>query len=268
MAEKVVVEPPADDIEGVKPQIAKMIMESLQKGRRYFGSSGASLTHQVYNPAWKGKEGIKPELAKIGLDAERNTTKILKNWMKDKPNAVLIDSCHIRGWGKEEVVDEELGLIDGGDTDHVLIIGSEVILIDTKRWKSGTDKFARAYTVADDGTVLRSGKPFPGGNVHMRQAIHMWLDYLHADASLTGIVFINSEKTQVFRNRNWYTQPYRLVELARFEELLNEKWDKYIDEYDKTYINSTLVAQVAVSAVSPFDEYKRVFSEEALKTFR
>lgn len=258
----IVVEPPARKIEGVKPHIAEKIAQMLRDGRRYFGSSGASLTHQVSNPSWADK-GIKPELAKIGLDAERSTTKILREWMKDKPGVVLVDSCHIRGWGKEEVVDEEMGLIDGGDTDHVLIIGTEVILIDTKRWKS-----KRNYTVADDGRVLRTAKPFPGGNVHMREAIHMWLDYLHEDASLTGLVFINAEETQVFRNRNWYTQAYRLVELDRFLELLNEKWNNYVDEYDKEHINSTLVAQVVVSAVKPYDEFKRVISETALKGFK
>ncbi len=259
---QIIVEPPAKDIEGVKQPVAQAIASMLKNGRRYFGSSGASLTHQVDNPAWKDK-GIKPELAKIGLDAERSTTKLLRDWMKDKPNAVLVDSCHIRGWGKEEVVDEEMGLIDGGDTDHVLIIGTEVILIDTKRWKS-----KRNYTVGDNGEVLRTGKTFPGGNVHMKQAIHMWLDYLHEDASLTGLVFINAEETQVFRNRNWYTQSYRLVELDRFEELLNEKWDKYIDEYDKEHINSTLVSQAVVSAVKPYDEYHRIFDPEALKAFK
>lgn len=264
----VVVEPPVSNIEGVKPAAAVAIADMLKRGRRYFGSSGASLTHQAFNPDWRDKSGLKPELVKVGLDAERSTTKILKKWMSDKPNVVLIDSCHIRGWGKEEIVDEELGLIDGGDTDHVLIIGSEVILIDTKRWKSGTDQFPRAYTVDNDGKALRSGKEFPGGNVHMREAIHMWLDYLHEDASLTGIVLINAEKTQVFRNRNWYTKSYRLVELARFEELLNEKWNKYIDDYDKTHINSTLVSQVVVSAVKPFDEFKRVISEQGLRDFK
>ncbi len=263
MAKKITIEPPAKVIEGVRPEVAAKIALELQNGRRYFGSSGASLTHQVFNPEWKGKEGLKPELAKIGMEAERSTTKILRKWMEDKPNAVLIDSAHIRGWGKEEVVDEELGLIDGGDTDHILIIGAEVILIDTKRWKS-----KRNYTVGDDGSVLRTNKPFPGGNVHMREAIHLWLDYLHEDASLTGIVFVNAEETVVFRNRNWYQQAFRLVELDRFIELLDEKWNKYIDDYDKSYISSTLVSQVVVSAVKPYNEFLKIISEKDLLTFK
>jgi hypothetical protein len=256
---KVIVDPPEKDVEGVKYPISLKIAEMLKSGRRYFGSSGASLTQQAFNPAYVEK-GIKPELAKIGLEGERDTTKFLKKWIKDKPNVVLVDSVHIRGWGKEEL-DEETGMIDGGDTDHVLLVGSEVILIDSKRWKS-----KKNYSVGDNGEALRTGKPFPGGNLHMRQALYLWLDYLYEDASITGIVCINSENVTVFRNRNWYTQPYRLVEIDRLEELLNEKWAK-IEDYDKEHINSTLVSQVALCAVKPFDPYSRVFDMKSLKDF-
>lgn len=258
--EEIKVTTPKRTIEGVKTEIAVKVAEMLTKGRRYFGSSGASLTHQAFNPEYASK-GIDPTLAKIGLEGERDTTTLLKKWIQDKPNAVLVDSVHIRGWGKEEV-DEETGVIDGGDTDHVLIIGSEIILIDTKRWKS-----KRNYSVGDNGEALRSNKPFPGGNLHMKQAIYMWLNFLDGDASITGIVCINAEETTVFRNRNWYTQSYRLVELDRFIELLDEKW-KLIDDYDKNHINSTLVSQVALNAVKPFDARDRVFSKSALSTFR
>lgn len=258
--EDIVVDPPADDIEGVKESVALGIAKMLEKGRRYFGSSGAGLTQQAFNPIYAEK-GINPDLAKIGLEGERETTLFLKKWVKDKPGAVLVDSVHVRGVGDEQV-NEETGMIEGGDTDHVIIIGSEVILIDTKRWKG-----KKNYSVGDKGEALRMGKAFPGGNLHMRQAIHIWLNYLDEDASITGIVCINSEEVKVFRNRNWYTQSYRLVEIDRLEELLNEKW-KLIDEYDKTHINSTLVSQVVVCAQQPFDPYTKVFSMEALKSFK
>lgn len=259
--EEISVDPPHDHIEGVKPKVALGITEMLKKGRRYFGSSGASLTQQAFNPAWDDK-GIDKTLAKIGLEGERDTTTVLKRWMKDKPGAVLADSVHIKGFGKDERVDEETGMIEGGDTDHVIIIGSEVILIDTKRWKS-----KKNYSVGDNGEALRTNKSFPGGNLHMRQALHLWLNYLDEDASVTGIVCINAEEVTVFRNRNWYTQAYRLVELARLEELLNEKW-KVIDDYDKRNINSTLVSQVVVGCQKPYDSYERVFSMPTLQEFR
>lgn len=255
----VIVHPPKRFIEGVKPAVAEKIAKTLEAGRRYFGSSGASLTHQVFNPAYTSK-GLDTGAAKIGLEGERSTTKFLKDWIKDKPNAVLVDSVHIRGWGKEEV-DEETGLIEGGDTDHVLIIGSEVILIDTKRWKKKSN-----YTVADDGKVLRANKNFAGGAVNATAALHLWLDYLHHSAKLTSMVVINAEDSVVFRNRNWYQQKYRLVEMDRFKELLDLKYEK-IDEEDKNSINSTLVSQVVVGAVKPYNEYHRVFSEDTLRSF-
>lgn len=254
-----VIPPVKEEIEGVKPHVAEKIYEMLKKGRRYFGSSGASLSHQAFNPEYKDK-GIDETLAKVGLEGERDTTTFLKNWMKDKPNVVLIDSVHIRG--EKEELDEETGLLDGADTDHVMVIGDEVIIIDTKRWRKKTN-----YQVGDNGEVLRANKPFPGGKVHMRQAIYKWLDYLHEDAKITGIVIINTEEITVYRTRNWYTQPYRLVELDRFQELLDQKWEDTDDE-DKNKINSTLVSQIALSAVKPYDIYERVFHMESLRGFK
>jgi hypothetical protein len=256
----ITIDTPYPSITGVKPNVAQAVGKMLASGRRYFGSSGAGLSHQAFNPEYESK-GIKPELAKIGLQGERDTTTILKKWMSDKPSVVLCDSVHIRGWGKEEV-DEETGLIEGGDTDHILVIGDEIVLIDTKRWKKKSN-----YTVGDNGEVLRSNRPFPGGNVHMTQAIHMWLDYLIDDASITGIICINSEETIVFRNKNWYTKPYRLVEINRFLELLDEKY-KSIDDEDKEHINTSLVSQIVVCSLKPFDPYSRVFDEKALKAFK
>lgn len=261
MAEEIAVIPPKGNIEGVKPQVAQKVFDMLKKGRRYFGSAGSSLTHLASNPDYKVPEGFERSSAKIGLEGERETSAFLKKWIKDKPNAVLIDSVHIRGWGKEEV-DEETGLIEGGDTDHILIIGSEVLLIDTKRWKKKT-----SYQISDEGSVLRANKPFPGGNVRATAAMGMWLDYLDSDAKVTTFICINTPEITVFRNRNWYVQKYRLVEIDRFEELLNAKYDKIADE-DRTSINSTLVSQIVVGAVKPYDEYQRVFAMESLKAFR
>lgn len=256
----IVVDPFKKNTQGVRDEVGFRIQKVLEGGRRYFGSSGAALTRQLA-PEYKDK-GIDSTLAKIGLQGERDTTTMLKEWMKDKPNVVLCDSVHIRGWGKEEV-DPETGMIDGGDTDHVLLIGDEIILIDSKRWKKKSN-----YQVGDDGNVLRANKPFPGGTINMVKAIHMWLDYLDEDSVITGFVHINSEDVTVFRNRNWFTKSYRLVEKDKFIELLDEKYNDHTEDYDKEHINSTLVAQVALSTVKPYDERSRVFDMKSLKGIR
>lgn len=261
MTQEIRVLPPKSDIEGVKPQVAEGIAKMLQAGRRYFGSAGASLTHLASNPDYKVPEGFERSSAKIGLEGERETSLFLQDWIKDKPNAVLIDSVHIRGWGKEEI-DLETGLIEGGDTDHILVIGGEVILIDTKRWKKKSN-----YQVADDGSVLRANKSFPGGNVKPVQAQQLWLKYLDTSAQVTTLICINSPDVTVFRNRNWYVQKYRLVEMSRFKDLLDAKYDK-IQPDDLNFISSTLISQIVVGAVKPYNNYERVFSMEALKAFK
>lgn len=261
------VEDPISDIDGVKPAVATKIAEMLRKGRRYFGSSGASMTYQAFEPSYIEQHKIAKEKAIQYLEGERDTTTILKKWMEDKPNAVLVDSVNVPYWDDENdddslVADEETGIIDTGNTDHVLIIGSEVILIDTRRWKK-----KKGYAVDDDGQALMTNRNFPGGDLTINKSINLWLDYLDEDAFITGFVCINQEEVNVMRNKNWYTQNYRLVELERFNELLDEKWER-IEDFDKEHINSTLVSQVVVKAIKPFDQYSKVFDMESLRNFK
>jgi len=260
---KIVIEPPIKDIDGVKNNVADKIEKMLIKGRRYFGSSGAAMTYQASSPDFADKENLNRETAKDYLNAEREITEFLKKWIKDKPAAVLIDSVRIPDWDREEEINPDYGIIDGGDTDHILLIGNEVLLIDTKRWKK-----KKNYSIDDDGNALMTNKNFPGGDVIMKEAIYSWLDYFEEeDASITGMVCINNEEATVLRNKNWFTQVYRLVELDRFEELLDKKWEE-IEEEDQHRINTTLVAQSVVQCIKPFDVYSNVFDMNSLREFK
>lgn len=282
-----------EHLNGVTPEAVEAIAGMLKKGRRYFGSSGASLTHQVnYKPSKEEQEsggGINPKSARIGLEGERNTTKLLKKWMKDKPGAVLVDSVHIKSreeietldpseMGDEdadadlpESVDEEEGVVDGKDTDHVLIIGNQVILIDTKRWRK-----KRHYTISNGkkggyppGIVLRSGRSFPGGNVRMRGAIYRWLEYLNSEASISAVVVINNEEVTVGINKAYFVNvPYRLVTRDMLFEQLDKLWVKECSDVDRRSINPVTVAQVAMCAIKPDDPFERVFSGENFRKFK
>lgn len=270
--EEVVIDEPLDDINGVKPQAAQAIKGMLKKGVRYFGSAGASLTHQAYGPK-KGEE-FSPEMVKVGLEGERATSKFLQEWIKDKPNAVLIDSVHINmnyqkeakemdGYSEEEISDEEpdeeTGVVDGKDTDHVLLLGSKVVLIDSKKWK----KKAK-YSVSDNGMVLRYGKPFPGSRVRMNNAVFLWFKYLTGAFKIVGVVLVNAEEAKVIREANWFRQRiFKLVEIDRMEEFLNKTWNS-LDEEDRTHINTTLVSQVALSAIKPLDLHEVYFNKSSV----
>lgn len=231
-----------------------LVEKMLENGRRYFGSSGASLTHQVSNPIYEDK-GINPELAKAGLEGEHKTSRMLLEWIKDKPNVVLIDSVHLQSYGKEEY-NEETGTMDGGDTDHVLIFGNFIIIIDSKNWKG-----RRRYAVNGDGEVTRSGGTFAGGKVNTVGASKLWAEALKPfRATISSIISISSEKVMVTRDRNWWSQPYRLVTLEILEEFLDDVWEKLPSDV-KRDINVNLVASVASNAIKPYDVFKEELGE-------
>lgn len=231
-----------------------IVERMLENGRRYFGSSGASLTHQISNPAYEDK-GIDSGLAKAGLDGEHKTSRLLLDWIEDKPNVILVDSVHLKSYGEEEY-NEETGTMEGGDTDHVLIIGSFVIIIDSKNWKG-----KRRYSINESGEVIRGNSTFPGGKINTVPASKLWAEALKPfRATISSIVSISSEKVMVTRDRNWWKQPYRLVTLEILEEFLDDVWEKLPDKV-KRDINVNLVAAVASNAIKPYDVYKEQLGE-------
>ena len=261
---------PSDNVTGVKPELVGKIGALLERGVRHFGSAAASLTHQIHNPKYR-HEGLNPKLAEIGLKGEQATSLHLRKWLEENyPNAVLCDSIHIRGALdepelNEEPTEEEIeangGFIDDGkDTDHVVILGDCVYIIDTKRWKKKS-----RYTIADDGSVLRNDRPFPGGRVHARAAKHLWADYLHEPYTLQSFVVINNEEVRTFRSKAWFRQPFKLVEIDRFDELLQKTIDR--DKPDTDVIRADLVAQVALCCIPPYDPYKEFLKEAGVKDF-
>ena len=226
----------------------------LNDGRRYFGSSGASLTHQISDPDYADK-GIDAGLAKAGLDGEHRTSRLLMKWMEDKPNVVLVDSVHLKSYGEEEL-NEETGVFEGGDTDHVLIIGNFVIIIDSKNWKS-----RRRYSITDKGEVIRGNQPFAGGRINTLRASKLWAEALKAHrATISSIVNISSDKVSVTKDRNWWKQSYRLVTIEDLESFLNDVWEK-LPENSKQTINANLVASVVANAIKPYDVYKEQLGE-------
>lgn len=257
---RIEIRPVRSKIEGVNDKAAGMVEGMLQKGRRYFGSSGALLTHQIHSPEYQEK-GVDKEAAKEVLKKVRKTTDFLREWVADKPNVVLVDSVRTHNWG-EPKVNEDTGLVSGGYNDHVLIFGSEVVILDTRDYGK-----KKVFTVGTEGEILRSKKGFPGNENTMDRMIQHWLNYLEAGAALTGIIYLPGEENSVFRNRNWYMQSFRIVEEDRFEALLNEKW-KSVEDRERHEIDPTLISQVVVESIKPYDEFSKVLTDKALSEFK
>ena len=88
-------------VSGVRPEVSERIFQSLRSGRRYFGSAGASLTHHANNPDFSTPFGR--QVVRAGMEGERSTSRVIREWMKKYPGAVLIDSVHIKGMGRKDV---------------------------------------------------------------------------------------------------------------------------------------------------------------------
>ena len=252
-------------VEHVKPVVVKKVEEQLKKGRRYFGSSGANFTEQAFNKEWKDREGSKHEMAEQITEAEREFTLVLKKWLKDKPNAVLIDSVYTPDTPRlnDSTFSAGDGLVTDCYTGHVVLIGNEIFIIDSLPFKK-----KKRYSLDEERRVLQTNKEFEfTPYAHMSEKFEKWLNYLDEEALLTAIVGFTGEEATTERYKTWYDSPYRLLEYDRYIEFLDAKYGVIEDE-DKESINPNLVAQVLVRAVKPYDKYETIFNSQALKNFK
>lgn len=259
MTEKNII-PPKKKIEGVSQRAAQAVYQQLEKGRTYFGSSAAMLSHQISSPDYADKE-IDKKKAKEYYQKVVDTTDKLKAWIKDKPNAVLVDSVKTINWD-EEIIDPETKILNSGYIDHMIFMGDEIILLTTKDYGK-----KKNLTVGDEGQILRAGKEFSGSNIKMSEMVDNWLNYFEIGASITGIVYMPGEENSVFRNKNWFLQSFRIVEDERFIDLLDEKYDS-MEDFDKVNVNTSLIAQGIVNCIKPYDEFSRVLNENAIRDYK
>lgn len=249
------------------------------KGRRHFGRPAASLT-ELDNPKLHGQlpKGWNRSVLDKARIGEETTSAMLLEWMKGKPSVVLFDSIHIKD--EETTVDRETGLIENGDTDHVIICGTHVLIIDSKAWR-GSFKDRKTgervpYVYWNDwtGKVVRFGKDFPGGKVHMRNALHLWRQYLHTadgDVDIEGIIHIVKDdaeisRTELGRKQNehvWKRQRWRLVEKKRFIEAL-DAWYAGIPDGER-FISTDLATLVSTQCCKPYDPRKGLINTALLQ---
>lgn len=153
---------------------------------RSFGSPGASLT-------W-GIEGKRGGVVSAGLEGEKMTAKILDKFVEN-PYTRHMRIFHSAQWPGSN-----------GDTDHILVMGKLVLLIDSKRWKS-----KRKYSVTPQGAIMRGTVRFPEGKVKMIPAMNSWRKILPKGTKVMGVVVVAQTEVFVPYDQNWYKAPFRLV---------------------------------------------------------
>lgn len=230
----------------VDSKVREKVEFLLEKGRRHFGEAGASLTHQIENPLSLKGSGITSALAKRGYEGEKKTSKVLKEWAERTGLGVLIDSVHLKGYGKE-YVNEQTGEVEGGDTDHVLIVGNSVFMIDSKHWKSNY-----IYRVDEKSYVKRGKRMFSGSRVRAYQAKILMSKYLkrYSGVKCQSLVVVTSKGAKVVKDKHWYKAGYYLITVDELIGFLDKFVKKHKIEEDP-FINVDLVSDLVTQAVKP-----------------
>lgn len=143
-----------------------------------------------------------------GSIGEKKTARALTKWAGDRDDLVLAHSLRTPS--------------SSGDTDHVVAKGHRIILVDSKKWKSGytyalTPKFEvrRSY-----GMGTPKGRAFKAGKVHMVPQMDKWKKALGEGYAVAGIVVIAAE-VRVIYDDNWKKSPFKLTTLKDLPRVLD-----------------------------------------------
>lgn len=224
--------------------------------RRYFGIAAASLQNQLDDPKYK-EFNPNPTIINIGIAGEKKTSQVLREWIADKPECVLIDSISLPISNLEP--EDEEGQLDLGDTDHLLIIGDSLIIIDSKNWKAKT-----SYSITEDGAILRGKKNFKGNRPRIRQCRELWLKYykdFHLDNVYT-FVCVSNPDSNIIRDKNWWRVPFKLVNQETLIYFLDKLYNERIyreKPNEEKYIRVELVALALTGLTKPYNKYKAKF---------
>lgn len=212
----------------------EIIVKYLERGRRVFGAAGASLTHDI--------DDFNQGDVEAGISGERSTADLVEEWMRENSldSAVLVHSVR-----RPTSV---------GDTDHILVIGEHVVLIDSKRWKG-----KRKYSLTASGDVKRGTKPFPEGNINIIPALKDWRKTLGPGTKIRALVTIAQSEVFVMYDENWAKAPYKLVAHERLKEFLDKMLNK-IPDHEKDHINVELVSRIISRCEKPNNKAAKVIN--------
>lgn len=214
------------------PEIKRLLMD----GEQIFGSPGAALT-------W-GIDGVTGGVVAAGGEGEKQVAKTLADFAAKTPKARIFHSVQ---WPGSE-----------GDTDHMLVLGNCVFIIDAKRWKA-----SRKYSVTPKGEILRGTVPFPEGKVKMLFAMKAWRKILPAGTKVFGVVCIAQEKVFVPYDQNWQKAPFKLVTDEKLDEFLTKIIARQKPDMVEK-MNPRLLAEIARLVIRPRDRRSEIINMVAM----
>lgn len=173
-----------------------------------YGTPAASLT-------W-GIEGTEEKFILSGIKGEKKTAQVLDSFVADHDGVKVFHSVRWPG--------------SKGDTDHVVLAGDTVIIIDSKRWKK-----KRTYSVTAHGNIMRGTVRFDAGKIKMLPALEAWRGVLPNECKVIGLVCVAQDAVWVTYNDNWKKAPFKLVTVAELPNLL----DRILTSHSQKPVNRT-----------------------------
>lgn len=246
---KIVVENKPEKMKDKLLEVTKKFL--VEDNRRYFGKAAASLQNQIDDPKYK-EYNVNAKVIGIGISGEKKTSLTLREWINDKPEIVLVDSISLPINSMEPEEDDE-GQLDLGDTDHLLIIGNNLVIIDSKNWKAKT-----TYNVdAEKHEILRGKKSFKGGRPRIQECRRLWLSY-YEDLGIENVytfVCISDEEVNIVRDKAWWQVGYKLVNQKTLIHFLDKLYEKI--QTEEKFIRIELVAQALTGLVKPYNKFAK-----------
>lgn len=143
---------------------------------------------------------LDPELVEIGQQGEQQTAEAARGSLESK--SILFNS----------ILDASAGGL--GDLDHAVVVGNQLLLLDSKRWRS-------AYYRVSQGNVLRDGQPFEGGNISLGQWAAHYRRLFGSEIQIRGFVILTNPAAIVEGDPR-LSQDVELISLSEFVETLEQ----------------------------------------------
>jgi len=178
-------------------------LQMRQQGALWEEHHAASLVRRGFS----GRPGASLELANFddssviqGQLGEQITADRLRGSLVSK--SILFNS----------LVDPDLKI---GDLDHALLIGDQLLLIDSKRWRPGR------YSVSQ-GNILRDGEAFPGGTPTLQAWVAHYREKFPELASVTGLVVLTNPAS-IIEGKGELSNDVRLASLRELQQIMDFK---------------------------------------------
>lgn len=176
-----------------KQRLSVEHVKTMLTQRSNFGVPGSSLT-------W-GKTAMSKNDIQTNWEGECDTGRVLNKFAREHSGVKVFHSIRWPG--------------NKGDTDHILLYGNRVLIIDSKRWIQ-----KRKYSVTANGTVIRGTVRFAEGNVTITVAMNAWRRVLPKDCAVHGVVCISQRDVYVLHDEHWGKAAFKLITLAELPNFL------------------------------------------------